>query len=236
VQLRELYLDQGFILKRDLLSDSDLQSVEQRCLAIVENLSGKKFSGLKDRELTKYLIENRSAEQFLYDEIRRHPELTHLSRASSICDVIRSLLGKSEIVLLEKIPFRIDCPLVLRELAVWHQDLHYVKGSAETITAWIPLFDVSFKEGCLLVMPESHKSGPITHDVPVLGKKFYPSGIFDRPVRYVEMKRGDVLFFNSQLLHSSGNNISDEIRFSIQSRYAGADVESDAAMGSRIPV
>jgi ectoine hydroxylase-related dioxygenase (phytanoyl-CoA dioxygenase family) len=91
------------------------------------------------------------------------------------------LLGKDQIDLLEKIPFRIDCPMVMRELAVWHQDIHYVKGSPETVTAWIPLFDASFKEGCLLIMPESHKLGPVAHDVPVLGKKFFPSGFLTVP-------------------------------------------------------
>jgi len=230
------YNEHGFFLARDLLVGVDLLPVEQRCLKIIEAHFGKKFAGLMDPALIDYVTTDREAEQFLYSEIRKHPELQELSLNSRITTVIKRLLRKDDIVLLEKIPFRIDCPLTIRELAVWHQDLYYVKGATETVTAWIPLFDVSFKEGCLLIMPDTHKMGPIPHNEPTLGKKFYPSDIFDRPVQYVEMKRGDVLFFNSCLLHSSGNNISDTIRFSIQSRYLGTDAESDQAMGKRITV
>ncbi len=232
---RTQYLENGFFLAKGLIKDDAIKPVEDRCLAIVAGHAGRHFSGLADPDLISYLTGSREAEQLLYAEIRKFPELQDLSLSAKICDVVRGLLGKSDIVLLEKIPFRIDCPMVLRELAVWHQDLHYVKGASETVTAWIPMLDVSFKEGCLMIMPGSHKDGPIPHDMPVLGKKFYPSTIFDKPVRYVEMKKGDVLFFNSQLLHSSGNNIGDTIRYSIQARYLGADEQSDEVMGKRIP-
>ncbi|RDL51248.1 hypothetical protein BLJAPNOD_02380 [Ensifer sp. M14] len=230
------YKEVGFCLVRGILDSEALRPVEERCLQILEQFSGQRFSGLDDPDLVKYLTGSREAEQFLYQEIRRHPELVDLSLNGNIASVLRALLEKQQVDLLEKIPFRIDCPMVLRELAVWHQDVHYVKGATETITAWIPLFDAGFKEGCLLVMPGTHKLGQIPHEVNVLGKKFYPAGIFDNPVKYVEMKRGDVLFFNSCLLHSSGNNISDTIRYSIQSRYLGADAVSDEVMGKRISV
>ena len=76
----------------------------------------------------------------------------------------------------------------------------------------------------------------LPHEINILEKKYYPSGIFESEVRYIEMERGDVLFFHSCLLHSSGNNISDIIRFSLQARYLCADSESDASMGKRIEV
>src|SRR5690606_4704806 len=104
------------------------------------------------------------------------------------------------------------------------------------VTAWIPLQDTSFIEGCLLVMPGSQELGVLAHDRLVLGKRHFPSGIFERDVRYIEMKRGDLLLFNSLLLHSSGVNLSDHARLSVQARYSRMKDPTDPSMGAVIPV
>jgi ectoine hydroxylase-related dioxygenase (phytanoyl-CoA dioxygenase family) len=67
-------------------------------------------------------------------------------------------------------------------------------------------------------------------------KRHYPSGIFDREVRYVEMRRGDLLLFHSLLLHSSGINLSDCARLSLQPRYTCLDDETDPSMGEVISI
>ena len=234
----DFYNTNGFVLVRDALCDSDFSALETRFLELANARTGEAYTSLSETTLVSRICEDRSMETYLYGAIRKHPELVDLSIKESIVRTVAALLGDSNLVLLEKIPFRIDCPMVMRELAVWHQDYFYVKGDIETITAWIPLQDTSFREGCLMVMPGSHSDGPISHDVNVLAiaKIFYPSSIFGREVRYVEMTRGDVLFFHSCLLHSSGNNISDVIRFSVQSRYLSARADSDPSMGKRIAI
>jgi|GEM_PF-1964396 len=232
--VEDSYSRNGFVLARNLLPSQSFQALENRVLSIINQFSGHSFEDLEDKDFINYISNDRDAEQHLYSEIRKYPELLEISQRDEIVSTIRHLLGKQAVVLLEKIPFRIDCPHILRELAVWHQDHYYVKGDIETITAWMPLFDVPYERGCLMIMPGSHAKGPILHDTNLLKKKFYPSTIFDRNVNYVEMKRGDVLFFHSCLLHSSGINLSDSIRFSIQSRYLGADAPSHEAMGERL--
>jgi ectoine hydroxylase-related dioxygenase (phytanoyl-CoA dioxygenase family) len=232
----EFFKENGYILTRGALSDSDFSALETKFLALANERTGESYAGINDPLLVSRISEDRNLETYLYNTIRDFSELVNLSITESLTHSIASILGDSNLVLLEKIPFRIDCPMVMRELALWHQDYFYVKGDAKTITAWIPLQDTSFSEGCLMVMPGSHTTGPILHDVNVLQKKYYPSNIFGREVRYVEMKRGDVLFFHSCLLHSSGNNISDLIRYSVQARYLSANSGSDASMGKRIVI
>lgn len=85
-------------------------------------------------------------------------------------------------------------------------------------------------------MPGSYRLGFVPHDKPLLGKKFVPSGIFERQVRYVEMQRGDLLLFHSLLLHSSGINISDRTRFSVQARYSRLSQPCDSGMGRLLPL
>jgi len=223
-------------MTRGALCDFDFAPLEARFLGLAKERTGESYPAMNDPALVSRINGDHDLEMYLYEETRNHPELVELSRSKKLTSVAAALFGDEEVVLLEKVPFRIDCPMVIRELAVWHQDHFYVKGDVNTITAWIPLQETTFKEGCLMVMPGSHVDGPIPHDVHVLKKKYYPSDIFARDVRYMEMKRGDVLFFHSCLLHSSGNNISNTIRFSIQARFLPASCESDAGMGKRIKI
>jgi len=171
----------------------------------------------------------------LYDGIRLFPWLKEFSLSPAITQGVTALLG-DRVGLMEKIVFRIDLPGVTRELAVWHQDFFYVKGNEQIVTAWIPLQDTAYENGCLMVMPGSSRLGPLDHDRKILGKRHFPSNIFERDVRYVPMKRGDLLFFNALMLHSSGVNISDRVRFSVQARYSPLDLPTDPGMGRLIPI
>lgn len=153
---------------------------------------------------------------YVYDECKKLPGLDRL--AVKLHHFVDQLVGPC--TTLPKKPFRIDLPRDTKELAHWHQDRHYLEKEGylkETVCAWIPLQDVSWLNGCLSVMPFTHKV-PVEHDI-ALGKKQIPSSIFSNPVLYMEMKKGDVLLFSSLLLHSGNMNFSDKIRYSVQIRF-----------------
>ena len=72
--------------------------------------------------------------------------------------------------------------------------------------------------GALSVMKKSHLLGKLNHDLK-WGKKWMPSGVYGTPVDIIEMEKGDILLFNSYLLHASNMNFSEIIRYSIQIRF-----------------
>lgn len=224
------YKENGFVLLRQAVDLHALDRLETAVLELVEEYSGRQFKSLLDPDFAACLVADRDLERRIYEDVRSFPWLTEFSSDASLVGPIASLLGQN-FGLYEKIPLRLDLPMVMRELAVWHQDYHYVKGNTEVVTAWVPLQDTPYEVGCLLVMPGSHKLGIVEHDVTLLQKKRVPSGIFGREVRYVEMERGDLLLFNALLLHSSGINISERIRMSVQARYTPLNLPSDPAMG-----
>lgn len=233
--IKQSFDENGFVLLRGALDVGIFDKLKARLLKLAEDYSGRRFEAIDSPDFIDFVCGDREAERNLYDTVRRYPELQELGCDARIAGPVKQALGR-DIALLEKIPLRIDCPMVMREMAVWHQDYFYVKGSESTVTAWAPLLDTSFKEGCLLVMPGTHKLGVIEHDQNVLAKKYYPTGIFDNPVKYVEMKAGDLLLFNSLLLHSSGSNIGNSIRFSVQWRYTPSNEPSHESMGKRIEI
>ena len=112
---------------------------------------------------------------------------------------------------------------------IWHQDQGTVTEEAdksEILTVWIPVVDATEENGCLTVVPGSHKNGLNVHcDTGVVGKNA-PSGTHEIPTRIVgsirqalPMKAGDVLFMNKLTMHASLPNVSDGIRWSFDLRY-----------------
>jgi ectoine hydroxylase-related dioxygenase (phytanoyl-CoA dioxygenase family) len=229
------YVENGFVVLRGACNASTLDRFEAGFLDYIHQRSGRRFASLHGPDIAEFLAGDRAMEQALYEGVRRTPLLEAMCTDPEIARAVTGLIGEPS-GLLEKIVLRIDLPMVLREVAVWHQDYFYVRGNLDTVTAWMPLQDTPFELGCLMVMPGSHELGPVPHDRRVLGKRDFASGIFGREVRYVEMKRGDALLFNALLFHSSGLNVSSEIRYSVQARYSPLSQATDPAMGRLIPL
>ena len=96
-----------------------------------------------------------------------------------------------------------------------HQDFPYNNHSLNSLVVWIPLQNTGIKEGCLRVSKKSHKGRKIYKtDKNLIIKKKNSFKLED-----VELKLGQALIFSEFLIHSSGNNISNKIRFSVQLRF-----------------
>jgi ectoine hydroxylase-related dioxygenase (phytanoyl-CoA dioxygenase family) len=214
--------------------EEQIDILERHLLDLAAELGAGRFTSLQSPDFARRLLDDRELERNLYDRVRTYSWLADFALQEGVAGPAAELLGEPS-GLMSKIPVRIDLPGVVRELAVWHQDFHYVRGNEGIVTAWIPLQDTPYIRGCLMVMPGSHDSGRLDHDVEVLGKRHFPSGVFHNPVQYVEMRRGDLLLFNSLLLHSSSLNMSDTVRLSIQARYSALSAQTDPSMGSLIP-
>ncbi len=96
-----------------------------------------------------------------------------------------------------------------------HQDFPYNNHSLNSLVVWIPLQNTGIKEGCLRVSKKSHKRRKIYKtDKNLIIKKKNSFRLED-----VELKLGQALIFSEFLVHTSGSNISDKIRFSVQLRF-----------------
>lgn len=92
----------------------------------------------------------------------------------------------------------------------WHQDEDYIPTRDRSLTgAWIALDDANVENGCLWVIPGSHKAGVLypqyPHDDPrfdcALEAYDFPYTAEDEVP--VEVSRGSIVFFNGYLLHRS---------------------------------
>ena len=95
----------------------------------------------------------------------------------------------------------------------WHQDEHFIPTRDRTLTgAWIALDDATVENGCLWIIPGSHKRGVLWPQHDHEDTRFDCAGetygfpYTDEDSIPVEVKAGSLVFFNGYLLHRSFPN------------------------------
>lgn len=114
-----------------------------------------------------------------------------------------------------------------------HQDYYYIRNDPMTmIAAWTAMEDsVDEENGCLYVIPGSHKLGLLPHGaVKNLDEHEHwteeTEGVDTSRQIPVVMEKGDILFFSELLIHSSSKNRSkDRWRRSYVCHYIREDAE-----------
>lgn len=94
-----------------------------------------------------------------------------------------------------------------------HQDSSLIDERIfSSLYGWMPLIDVNEKNGGLFVLPGSHSWGNHFRslDVPWVFDKY--THILNKYCVNLEVKAGEIVFFEGALIHGSGPNLSSEIR------------------------
>lgn len=98
-----------------------------------------------------------------------------------------------------------------------HQDWRSIQGSLNSVVVWIPLVDVPYELGPLEVIPGSHLRGLCSDKIE--DNFGVCSNVDNDEFISIPIKAGDALIFSTFLIHRSGNNISNKIRWSCHFRY-----------------
>lgn len=110
----------------------------------------------------------------------------------------------------------------------WHQDERFIPTRDRSLVgAWIALDDATVENGCLWVLPGSHRNGYIWPFKPHGRPDEFDTtdeayGFDDSASVAVEVKAGDVVFFNGYLLHRSFKNRSQGFRRALVNHYCNA--------------
>ncbi|VFV25310.1 Hypothetical predicted protein [Lynx pardinus] len=113
----------------------------------------------------------------------------------------------------------------------FHQDLHYFpfRPSNRIVAAWTAMEQVNRNNGCLSVLPGTHKGCLKPHSYPPweggVNIMYYGIQGYDEnsPRVHLEMEKGDTVFFHPLLIHGSGWNKSQGYRKVISCHFASAD-------------
>lgn len=115
----------------------------------------------------------------------------------------------------------------------WHQDNGYVAiEPATNVTIWVALDDVDEKNGCVWVMPASHKKGLLEHKTKSPDSWHLTLDIPGDGVPAI-LKAGEAVAFTGLTLHRSKLNHTDRPRRAFFMEYA--DVNSTYHRGNDLP-
>ncbi len=126
----------------------------------------------------------------------------------------------------------------------WHQDAYYFRYDRQPqVGVWLALSSATIENGCLWILPGSHRSRRIHEHVPDRrpeGLQGYQEIVSEdtSTEQPVLMQPGDVLFFHSYLMHRSTDNVADYRRSAMVYHYAEAGTRpvSDMAAATLAPV
>ncbi|XP_043943902.1 phytanoyl-CoA dioxygenase, peroxisomal [Protopterus annectens] len=112
-----------------------------------------------------------------------------------------------------------------------HQDLHYFpfRPADRIVCAWTAMERIDRSNGCLVVLPGTHKGTLKQHDYPEweggVNKMYHGVRDYDssQPRVHLIMEKGDTVFFHPVLIHGSGMNQTQGFRKAISCHYASAD-------------
>jgi hypothetical protein len=143
-----------------------------------------------------------------------------VARDPRLLDVLEGLIGPEIGFLSDKVVFKDHA---VDYESPWHQDWAYWGGSHK-ISVWIALDDATLENGCLRLLPGSHRMA-VEHDqvrgVPGFGNRLDPGDRGLDLARAVTLpaRPGTAIFFHDLTLHASLPNRSGQDRRALISTY-----------------
>jgi len=218
----EAYRRDGYLAYDRLLTEDEVQAILDRATKLIEDPPKgvriqieprvargevQPLSKLESIRKVEGLVENDD----FFLRLARHPLI--LGR-------IQDLLGSS--IRMFRDALMMKPPRVGSEKP-YHQDSAYWPiEPMDLCSVWIALDDAMPENGCMRVLPGSHRQGVLEHkhlrDFQVDESTLDLSN--ERPV---PLHRGGVLFFHSLLLHATSDNLSDKPRRAMIVSYMRGD-------------
>jgi phytanoyl-CoA hydroxylase len=121
------------------------------------------------------------------------------------------------------------------EPVLWHQDNGYTFVEPQAyLTCWIAITDATPENGCVVVMPGTHRLGTLAHRSTPIGQECWGD---DARAVEVPVRAGSIVVFTSLTPHYTARNTTDAVRKAYIVQYApdGAVAYRPQANGSRGP-
>lgn len=214
MNLREQYLQQGFVSPIDILDEDEAAEHRQRLEAAEAAIGNLHYLAKVHTVLTSPA------------ELASHPK---------VLDVVEQILGPDILVY--------NVTYIIKEggsasHVTWHQDLTYWGlDSDDQVSMWLALSDASIDSGCMRMIPGSHTHGVYEHvldeadDSNVLFRGQHVEDIDESKAVYCDLKPGQASFHHGWLLHASTPNRTADRRIGLNIQYVAPHVRQTKLPG-----
>lgn len=200
------YQEQGYFIMEGLFSEEEVVALKAEMERVLDQV---RRDGEND-SIKHGVYVGMAAANSMFRKAAAKPELVV---------ALKSILGEHVVFLSDKVVFK-DASVDFG--SPWHQDYLYWRGSNK-VSVWIALDDAIPENGCLRVVPQSHKQGIVEHGGKTDGNGFNSrlTADFIDPAKVVDVpaKRGTAIVFHDLLFHSSYPNKTGNDRAALISTY-----------------
>jgi phytanoyl-CoA hydroxylase len=241
---KEFFKEEGYLLIEKVVDDSDLQEVIDELNLEIDRRAKELFangdiSHLYENEpfekrLAKISSESPKLAVSIWNGILHGPAIFELITNSKLLDVAEAFCGK-EIIASSVYRLRPKIPNYGYGEVPWHQDSGYFEPYCDNslvMTMWIPLVDTYVENGCLFVIPGTHKGNVVEHEMHETGKYLAVKDEFVPKENWVAcpVPKGGVLLLSNKVIHASFKNSTDGVRWSMDLRYQSANLPTNASI------
>jgi len=221
----DFYREQGYLIAPELLNAGEIEALKKETVEIFKGNRGLvdgliDAEGASDAELLKRYVAIHFPHKIspLIEAHLSHPAITKI-----LTGIVSDNVKCMQSMLFVKGPGKAG--------QSWHQDEFYIPTRDRSLTGvWIAIDDAKVENGCLWIVPGSHRPGYLFRRVPNSSAEYADvdtvdvSGYAKEEVIPVEVKSGSVVFFNGYTLHSSlRNKTTDCFRVALVNHYMSAE-------------
>lgn len=218
----EQYREEGYLVYEGLIAGERLKKYVALFDELVEKAKRRRQGGGWTYELDR---DGNVRPEMLLHKIQGvcviEPRVLELAKEPDIVGRVQALLGRKLDVFGTKFfPMLPHGGTSTR----WHQDTHYFGTESEDIvTCGIYLQDTDRSNGCLKIIPRSHRAGAFAHH-PDPG--WYGNWVDADESEAVDLvvPGGTVILFSANLLHGANANVSERSRYSTAWHYIPGDM------------
>jgi len=238
LEQRRFYEENGFIVVKNLVDHQLIDDCYQRfidlchkrvpwgSMTMMRDISVARNAAAMGTTVDPERVYNK-VQDFVYDDV-----LFEYCRFRPVLDYVSCFTGPDiravHTMLINKPP---DLGTLTSRHPL-HQDLHYFpfRPADRIVCAWTAMERITPANGCLIVLPGTHKGVLLQHDYPEwengVNKMYHGvRGYDDHPCVHLSMEKGDTVFFHPILIHGSGPNRTQGFRKAISCHYSTTHAE-----------
>ena len=209
----EVYRRDGFLVVRQLYGPEEMAAWKARVQAILQ---------------AEGSVDNPSGVRVWMVD-RLDPYLRERMRDDHVAQILMRVIGPEVEFLSVKAVYK---NAQTSFASPWHQDWFYWSG-AHKLSVWIALDDATPENGCLRLIPGSHRRAFEMRQVDDghgFGRRIGEEMLKDLPAVTVPARRGDAVFFHDLTVHGSHPNASGADRWCFISTYRDASVRDESTV------
>lgn len=234
-QIKE-FNEKGFIKGDIILNDEEVELLREQLDLVMEGKSVKKpvlNRNMKDgdSEFAMKMFQSDTVVQIVNMWMASEAYLDH-AKNERLCEEVAQLCNNADVLRIwhDQVQYK---PPVVGGPGDWHQDhpAWPIIQPADLVSAWVALDDATIENGCMWMVPGSHKWGDQqkylenTEDFKPRHTRpdLLPAGVSTEAVPF-EIKKGQVGYHHCLTWHGSGPNTSDRKRRAIAVHYMPGNV------------